>query len=112
MIYLPRQITNQNCAYIYNEEVIRVYDTKPTTTGTYNYTDYYVDFDYNIHNGISTFSQYSTFPTCLSYTNFTDNYFYRIDIMNILVCVFIILIVCFYFPFRIMSRFFGRWLKL
>lgn len=112
MIYLPVEITNQNCAYIVNEEVIRVYDIKPTTTGNYTYTEYFVGFDYNIRNGVSQFSQYSTFPTCLPTSSFTTNYMYRTDFVNIVVIIFIFLIVCFYFPIRVISRIFGRWLKL
>jgi len=112
MIYLPREITTQNCAYIVSEEVIRVYDTKPTTTGNYTYTEYFPNFDYNYRTGTSTFSQYSTFPTCLPVNQFTSNYWYRIDIMNIVVIVFIMLIVCFLFPFKLLSRIMGRWLKL
>lgn len=112
MIYLPVEITNNNCAYIYDKETIRVYDNRPTTTGNYTYTDYYIHFDYNIRTGISTFSQYSTFPTCLSTNQFTSNYMYRIDFINIVVIVFIFLIICFYFPLKIMSRLFGRWLKI
>lgn len=112
MIFLPVSITNNNCAYIRNEEVIRVYENKPTTIGNYTYRDYYIHFDYNYTTGVSQFSQYSTYPDCLSSNLFTTNYFSRIDLADIILVVFIILVVCFYFPIRFIGRFFGRWLKL
>lgn len=112
MIYLPVEITNSNCAYIRNEEIVRVYEQKPTTTGNYSYRDYYIHFDYNYTTGVSQFSQYSTYPDCLSTNLFTTNYFYRMDITNIVIIVICMLIVCFLFPLKLLSRFLGRWLKL
>lgn len=112
MIYLPVEITDNNCAYIRNEEIVRVYEQKPTTTGNYSYRDYYIHFDYNYTSGVSQFSQYSTYPDCLSSNIFTTNYFSRIDLADIMLVVFIMLIICFLFPLKLLSRFLGRWLKL
>lgn len=42
----------------------------------------------------------------------THDVYYRKDITNILVSFFILSIVCFYFPYRIFARCFGKWLKI
>lgn len=109
-IYLPNYETG-NCAYIYSSDIIRVYEFQPRQNTTVNYTDYYIKSSYISNSGSTTFNNYSTLPTCISSSNITTNVFYRNDLMNILVCFFIILIVCFYFPYRVISRMFGRWFK-
>lgn len=109
-VYVP-SYTSSNCAYIYNSDIIRVYDTVPQHSQTVNYTDYYIKSSYISNTGSTTFSQYSTLPTCISSSNITTDYWYRNDFDKILVILFIILILCFYFPYRIITRIFGRWLK-
>lgn len=42
----------------------------------------------------------------------TNNYLYHPKIDSILVMFFIITLVCIYFPYKIFSRAFGRWLKV
>lgn len=108
-IYLPS--TNFVC-YVTrdNGNTIRAYETQPTVNSTVNYTDYYVNAHYLYNVGTQQFTQYSTIPTCMGAT-FTDNVYYRNDFDQILVIFFILLIICFYFPYRIISRMFGRWLK-
>ena len=78
MIYLPDNITNTNCAYVYNSETIRVYDEVPRPNSTISYKDYYVNSHYIYRTGQTTWSNYNTFnDTCLSSSNFTTNAFYR-----------------------------------
>lgn len=109
-IYIP-SYTNSKCAYVYNSDTIRVYDSTPTLNSTINYTEYFVNSSYLSRTGSTTFNQYSSLPVCLSSSDITTNVFYRNDIDKILVITFILLIICFYFPYRIISRMFGRWLK-
>ena len=109
-VYVP-QYNNGNCVSVYNNNTIRVYDSTPTQNSTINYKEYYINSSYLSHNGSSTFNNYTTLPTCVSSNDITTNVFYRLDIDKILVCTFILLIICFYFPYRIISRLFGRWLK-
>ena len=110
-IYLP-SYSSTNCAYVSASDTIRVYERVPTTNSTVNYTDYFVNSHYLSRTGSTTFNQYSTIPVCLSSSDITNNVFYRNDIDSILVIFMILLIFCFYFPYRIISRMFGRWLKL
>lgn len=110
MIYVP-EYNNGNCAYIYNSDIIRVYNSTPSHNTTISYKDYYIKSNYIYNNGTTTFSNYSTLPTCINSNRITTDVWYRNDIDSILVIFFILLIICFYFPYRIISRMFGRWFK-
>lgn len=108
-IYLPS--TNFSCFVTRdNGNTIRAYVQQPTLNNTVDYTDYYINSHYLYSTGTQTFNQYATLPTCMGAT-FTDNVYYRNDFDQILVIFFILLILCFYFPYRLISRMFGRWLK-
>ena len=109
-IFVP-SYSNNNCLVIRDTNTIRLYDSVPTQNSSVNYTDYYINSSYLSVRGNQTFNQYNSIPTCISSNDITTNVFYRNDIDRILVSFFIILIVCFYFPYRIISRMFGRWLK-
>ena len=110
-VYVPT-LNSGNCVVVRDSNVIRVYDSTPSINTTINYTDYYYNSHYMQTKGSQSFSNYSTIPVCLSASDVTTDVYYRLDLDNILVCFFIIVIICFYFPFRIISRMFGRWLKL
>ena len=108
-IYLPD--TNYACFVVQDSNTIRAYNTMPRQNGNSDYTDYYVNSHYIFKNGNQQWSNYSTLPTCSGAT-FTTNVFYRNDIDSIMITFFILLIICFWFPYRILSRAFGRWLKI
>lgn len=105
-IYLPTEYLNKPC-YTVNNGYIRVYESINNNYSNTVY-DIYVNQDYMIREGTAS---YSTNTICVNSNNFTDNVFYRTDFDKILVIFFILLIICFYFPYRIISRLFGRWLK-
>lgn len=109
MVYVPS--SSCACVSITNGNYLRCYLERPRQNSTINYTDFYFDSHYIGVEGRQTFSQYSTIPTCLSNNDITNNVFYRHDIDSILIIFFIILLICFYFPYRIVSRAFGRWFK-
>lgn len=110
MIYVP-EYNQGNCAYIYNSDIIRVYDSQPRNNTTIDYKDYYIKSSYIYNQGSTTFSNYTTLPTCINSQRLTTNVMYRNDMADILIMFFIIVLICFYFPYRIISRAFGRWLK-
>lgn len=110
LIYVPNY-EDYECIVVRSEEVIRAYEETPRTNSNINYRDFYYNSNYLYNDGVQNFSQYSTLPTCINSSNLTDSYYYRNDFDSILVITFILLIICFYFPFRILSRMFGRWLK-
>lgn len=107
-IYVPQDNTYNKCYVVQNEGVIRAYDHVPSSNTNYNYRDYYVKSDYMFRDGSGTWSSYTTLPTCLSSDLLTNDYWYRLDITNVLINVFIIAIFGLYFPFRIFKSLFGR----
>lgn len=95
MIYVPNYEDGQ-CAYMYSNNTLRVYESTPRANTTINYRDYMVDNHYLYREGSTTFSQYSTLPNCLSSSDITTNYGYRTDISDILI-TFVIIIGIIYF---------------
>jgi len=113
MIYLPEEITIDNCAYVYDSNTIRVYEEIPRTNSTINYTDYFVNSHYMSRTGSTTFNNYSTINyNCLDYTKFTTSYQYRNDIADILIISLIIIGVIWFLvskPIRCLFRGFRRY---
>lgn len=112
MIYVPSDNTYNKCYVVQGEGVIRGYDRQPAYNTSYNARDYYINSDYIFRDTSGTWSTYSTLPVCLSSDTITNSYWYRTDLDKILICFIIIAIFCIYFPYKIISRAFGRWLKL
>lgn len=111
MIYVP-DLENYSCFVVRDETTIRAYEEVPQRNQEVDYRDYYYNSNYLYQDGTQSFGNYSTLPVCLSNDVLTSDVYYRNDFDRILVIIFILLIVCFYFPYRIISRFFGRWLKI
>lgn len=109
-IYVP-SYSNNNCLVLRDSNTIRVYDSIPTNNSSVNYTDYYINSSYLSNRGNQTFNQYNTLPSCVSSTDITTEVYYRLDFDKICIITFVLLLICFYFPYRIISRIFGRWLK-
>ena len=107
-IYVPNDSTYNKCYVVQNEDIIRGYDRVPINNTNYNYRDYYIHSDYIYKDGNGTWSQYSTLPICLSSDIFTNDFYYRLDLTNVLINVFIISIFGLYFPWRIFKSLFGR----
>lgn len=89
MIYVPEYNSN-NCVYMQSNNILRVYESVPGPNTTINFRDYMVDNHYLYRDGVTTFSQYSTLPTCLDSSVITTFYGYRTDIADILITFFLI----------------------
>lgn len=111
-IYLPETITNNKCAYVYDKDTIRVYESRPVANSDIDYTDYFITSNYIYRTGTTRFTTYSTFPTCLDSSLFTEEVYYRNDFDKVLIIFLILFIFIIYFPYKIISRLFGRWLKV
>lgn len=103
-IYLPTDLVDNSCKVV-NNDYIRVY----TNSNYTNWVDVFFKSGYYLKSGQST---YSNIPSCDNLNTFTDNILYRYDSSSSFLMFFIIAIVLFYFPFKIFSRAFGRWLKV
>lgn len=112
-VYLPLEVRSNQCAVMVSDGHIRVYDSIPNGSNQYgvNYYDFYIRDDYIQTQGSTNFSTYTNYD-CMDNSNFTTDYWYRLDIDKIVTTFFVIAIFGIYFPFKIIGRFFGRWLKL
>lgn len=82
----------------------------------------YLSFTIQYQEGLGQFITYQNItnngasPTsCIIGSNsldITDNPFYYSKIDGVMIIFFVICIVCFWFPFKIFSRAFGRWFKI
>lgn len=81
-MYVPRY-ENGNCAYLYSDNFIRVYDVHPTNNSSVHYVDYLINNHYLEREGVQNFSTYSTLPVCSD--NVTTNFYQRTDIFQIVI---------------------------
>jgi len=102
-IYLPTEYLNKPC-YVINNDYIRVYDTVNHNQQNKVY-DIYVNQDYmtKISN-----ANYSSNTVCDTFNTYTDDWFYRIDLFDILGCIFILSIFLIIIPCQMLFQFFKR----
>ena len=108
-IYLPVEVQSNNCPVMVSNGRLRLYDrTSQNYNDNVHYYDFYLDNNYITTEGYGTaYNQ-----NCMSTDNFTTEFYYRNDFDKILLIFFILLIILIYFPYKMISRLFGRWLKL
>lgn len=109
MIYVP-EYNQGNCAYIYNSDIIRVYDRVPTNNSTISYHDYYIKSSYMYNTGSTTFTNYSTLPVCINDSRITTDVYYRNDFPQILFMFIVFAYISFIIPLKIFGRLFRRYL--
>lgn len=107
-VYVPT-FNSGNCAYIYNSDIIRVYDSTPRANTTINYKDYYIKSSYIYNTGSTTFSQYSNLPTCISADRITTEFWYRNDIADICLVAFLVCFVGYFFVAKVVRTVFIDW---
>lgn len=110
MIYVPS--LDYKCYVVQSENTIRAYEEMPQNNREVSYRDYYLKSNYIYRDGIQSFGSYTTLPACLEMSVLTDSFYYRNDFSSILIIFLIMFIFVIYFPYRVISRFFGRWLKV
>lgn len=110
-IYVPNY-TNNSCVHILDKDTIRVYEITPTNDSYIAYVDYYINSHYLSVENLQYFDTNDNIPTCENISNITNEFYYRNDLIDILCCFIIICIFAIYMPYKIISRAFGRWLKL
>lgn len=108
MIYVP-EYNQGNCAYIYNSDIIRVYDSQPRQNTTISYKDYYINSSYIYNEGSTTFSNYTTLPVCINNSRITTEVYYRNDFPQILLIFIAFAFCCLWIPWRLYLRLFRRY---
>lgn len=107
-IFMPESSTYNKCYVVQSEGVIRAYDRLPGYNTSYNYRDYYINNSYIYRDGQGTWSNYSTLPICLDSDVITRDYYYRLDMPNILLMFLIINIFGIYLPIKLFSKIFKK----
>lgn len=104
-IYVP--YTDYNCYVVYDKDTIRAFHTAPQLNSYADYTDYFINSHYISRDGRTNF--YNTLPVCLDKSNLTTEFYYRNDLSDILIIIFILFFFCFYIPYKfIISKFIKR----
>lgn len=113
MTYLPSDDINTNYRYTITDSnyLIRTNNNCYTQYNT-TYCDCYYIYPHNdyIKSEIQTCNYNS--GTWVNSSNFTSDYWYRLDIDKSLIIFIILFIFCIYMPYKIISRIFGRWFKI
>lgn len=112
-IYLPIEVNSNQCPVMVSDGHIRIYDRIPNGTNQNNvhYYDFYLRDNYVQNDGYVDYSYYTNY-NCMNTNQFTTDKWYRTDIWQSLLCFVIIGGIGIYLPYKIISRLFGRWLKL
>lgn len=107
-IFIPESSIYNKCYVVQSEGVIRGYDKVPVYNSSYNYRDYYINSSYIYRDGQGSWSNYSTLPTCLDSDVITNDFYYRLDMPNILLMFLIINIFGILIPIKIFSKIFKK----
>lgn len=111
--YMPSELLHNNWGYELNDYYITIH-TYENCYNQYNttYCDcirLYYNLDYQVSN---RFICSNNFSVSMPYNNFTSDFWYRKDITNSLIIFTILFIFGILIPYKIISRIFGRWLKV
>lgn len=111
--YMPQDLLNNNYRYTVSDDYFLVHTNNNCYTQySTTYCDcYYVypKLDYIRSQAVSC--NYNP-TTVVPRETFSSSYWYRIDLSSILLIFLILWIFIFKYPYRIISRMFGRWLKI
>ena len=114
-IYMPSNLINSNYSYEMNgDDYFVVHTNNNCYNNGYNtiYCDCYKVYptqDYLVTNAFACYNgNYASIP----YNNLTSDFWYRIDLDKILIIFLILAIFIIFIPYKIIGRWFGRWLKV
>lgn len=107
-IYVPRETIYNKCYVITSSDTIRAYDRAPRNNTDYNYRDYYINSSYIYRDGSGSWGSYSSLPICLDSDVITNDFYYRLDMPNILLMFLIINIFGIFIPIKIFSKIFKK----
>ena len=113
-IYLSIENVNDFACYsVLDKDTIRAYRSQPQIDSSSEYVDFYINSHYLQKTGTQSWGEWSnSLPICLSKSSITTDFYYRNDIDSILIIFSILFIFIIVLPYKIMSRAFGRWLKI
>ena len=111
--YLPSDAINSSYHYsVSNDYYLVRTNNNCYTQYSATYCDCYYIYPKNDYIRSETQSCNYNSGTWVNSSNFTSDYWYRLDIASVLIIFTIIFLFGIYMPFKIISRLFGRWLKV
>lgn len=113
-IYLPiDKVSDFACYSVYDKDTLRAYYTQPAVDSSSDYVDFFINSHYLKKTGTQSWGQWTNYlPTCLPSNLITTEVYYRTDFDSILIIFLVLFIFIIVLPYKIMSRAFGRWLKI
>ena len=110
MTYLPSESINSNFKYTANNDYFRIYTNNNCYTQySSTYCDcYYIYPKLDYIKSEVTSCNVSNLTNTINYNNFTDDFYYRIDFVNILLMFFIMSIFIIYIPLKLFSKIFRK----
>lgn len=108
--YLPSESINSNYKYSITNDYFRIYTNENCYTQySSTYCDcYYIYPKLDYINSEKTSCNVTNLTNTIPYTDFTDNYYYRVDFTNILIMFLIMSIFVIYIPIKIVSKIFRK----
>lgn len=104
MIYVP-DLENYKCFVLQDKDTIRAYENVPLDNSLVNYRDYYVNSHYVYNDSVESII---VAPKCIDISKLTNEVYYRNDFDSILVIFLILVLICFYFPTRLIFLLFKK----
>ena len=113
-LYLPiENVSDFKCYSVLDRETIRAYVQQPQLDSSSQYVDFFINSHYLQKTGTQSFGNWnSSLPVCLDSNTITNEVYYRNDFDSILIIFLVLFIFIIVLPYKIMSRAFGRWLKI
>lgn len=99
-IYLPDGLSEHSCKVVYNDYV-RVYTNNNYTS----WVDVFINQDYMQKEGFSTYSQS---PLCDNLNSYTNDFYYRVDFMQILIMFSLFTFFGLFIPIKVFSKIFRK----
>ena len=107
-IYVPYENKSDYACYsVLDSGTIRAYKQNLSNNNDIQYTDFFVNSHYLQKDGVQHI-QNKDLITCVN-DNVTNDYYYRNDFPMILITFVLLVIICFYVPWKIFIRLFRRY---
>lgn len=103
LIYLPIELSSDNCVIVYDKDTLRVYENKPIINSSVNYIDFFPSSHYLSKKGIEYIESEID---CSDNTVFTTAYYNRVDFADILLVFFLILFISYFIISKLLHALF------
>ena len=110
-MYVPTSLYNSNYRYFIDNGNIIVYTNENCDVSSPTLCDCYLVDPHLDYVTTNSFECSGSYTYEVDYNQITDDVYKRNDLSDILIIFLILFIFIIMFPYRLLSRLFGRWLK-